>query len=51
MGDDLILRPAISALEQYKHMVSHGIRFEICSKQQAVDFLTNNTYYCELLRL
>lgn len=48
MGDDLILRPAISALEQYKHMVSHGIRFEICSKQQAVDFLTNNTYYFKI---
>ncbi|GGI12828.1 CAAX amino protease [Galliscardovia ingluviei] len=41
-------RPALTAKEQCDHMAAHNIKFEKCSRQDAVKFLTENTYYFKL---
>lgn len=43
-----VTRPAFTPEQQCDHMAAHHISFNLCSRQDAVCYLTNSTYYFKL---
>ena len=43
-----VARPAFTPEQQCDHMAAHHIGFNICTRQDAVYYLTNSTYYFKL---
>lgn len=42
------IRKALNATEQCDLLAGHGVKFEICTKEQAEKFLQNNTYFFKI---
>lgn len=43
--DTVLRRPKLTIEQQVKHLKKKGVKFELCSEEQAVSFLKNSTFF------
>ena len=44
----MINKPKLSVEKQVEHMINQGIKFNLMTQEEAVEYLTNNTYYFKI---
>ena len=43
--DAVLRRPKLTIEQQVEHLKKKGVKFELCSEEQAVSFLKNSTFF------